>query len=97
MKTPAVSACEYCIDGMVPAGTHPTLGLVYQRCPYCTVLGALPPCLDCADIAVFPADFTCLHCMLVALAACGLTAAICPGCAGITYTVAIPPSEGELQ
>ena len=94
MKTASRHRCDYCIDGMIPAGSHDDLGPVYQRCPFCLYLhGTLRPCTDCHDTAVFPADYTCLHCLLGALADLGLTAALCPGCTGVTYVVALPDRE----
>lgn len=85
MRIPTCADCAYCIDGMIPDGHRLDLGPVYQRCPYCIAIGALAPCDECADNAVFPADFTCLHCLTDALALRGLVAAICPVCTGITY------------
>jgi hypothetical protein len=92
-RTRAVAACEYCIDGMIPAGYHLDLGPVYQRCPFCIALGLLPPCRECDDTAMFPANFTCLHCLAEALAEHGLLAAICPSCTGVTYTTATEAGE----
>jgi hypothetical protein len=94
MKTPTCRDCAYCIDGMAPDGTHPDVGPVYIRCPYCIALGTLPACRECGDNAVFPADYTCLHCLLGALADAGLIAAICCSCAGVTYVTALPDEAG---
>ena len=94
MRTTTCRDCDYCIDGMIPAGTHPDLGPVYQRCPFCLYHnGALRPCAECWDTAVFPADYTCLHCLFGALADEGLTAAICTGCAGVTYVTRLPEAS----
>jgi hypothetical protein len=92
MKTPTCADCVYCIDGMIPAGMHPLLGTVYQRCPYCLDAAAIPTCFECDDTAAFPADYKCLHCLVVDLAQRGLLAAICPGCLGVTYI--LDPAEG---
>jgi hypothetical protein len=97
MRTPTCADCAYCLDGMLPGveGLHPQLGLVYQRCPFCMATGAIPLCTECGDNAVFPADFTCLHCLLEALAARGLTAAICPSCTGVIYVTTLPTQAGD--
>ncbi len=96
MSTRTLSACEYCIDGMIPAGSRLDLGPVYQRCPYCIALGLISPCHQCDDLAVFPANHTCPHCIQEALATRGLVAAICPTCTGVTYIVS-RPQRGETQ
>ena len=85
MRTPTCADCAYCIDGMIPAGYRLDLGPVYERCPYCIALGIIPPCHQCDDLASFPANYSCPHCMEEALAARGLLAVICPGCLGVTY------------
>jgi hypothetical protein len=84
----AVAACEYCIAGMIPAtAPHQVLGLIYQRCPYCLALGVLSACGDCADVAMFPAAFQCLHCLVIDLANRDLAPAVCPGCLGVTHVI----------
>jgi hypothetical protein len=70
--------CLWCLGGYVPAGTHPILGLVYHACTNCT-----DQCPCCDGVGLFPADTTCPHCLLDALAAVGYTAVFCHTCAGV--------------
>ena len=97
MRRPTCHDCDYCLDGMMPAGSHPDLGPVFIRCPFCLFTDALRPCRECGDCALFPADYTCLHCLLGVLADIGLTAAVCCGCAGITYITTLPDTDTDTD
>lgn len=78
-------SCEFCIEGMQPAGLHPILGAIFQCCLYCD-----PPCPGCNGHALFPAfgmfGGTRIH---DALAKRGLFATQCHTCSGITAVAPI--------
>jgi hypothetical protein len=98
MSIPGVHyECDFCIDGFLPSGQHPELGPIYVFCPFCLFNEAIPSCPDCANTACFPASPSCRHCLLNELAESGLTAAICPTCAGVTYTCALPDPREDTQ
>ncbi len=82
MFGPLLEDCAYCIDGNMPAGTPDVLGPVYTPCRVC-----LPACPSCGGGGVFPANFTCLHCLATALAALGLAPLLCGCCLGVVDLV----------
>jgi hypothetical protein len=78
MSLPNIRDCYYCLEGNQPAGTHRILGPVYRPCGVC-----LAVCPLCEGQGLFPADFTCWHCLALFLATLGLAPVICHGCTGI--------------
>jgi hypothetical protein len=80
--------CRYCLGGFVPAGTNPILGLVYQTCLHCQ-----DRCRCCESAGVFPADSTCIHCLIKALANVGMTPVFCHTCSGV---IAVYPPEAMV-
>ena len=70
--------CLYCIDGNMPAGTHDILHEVYRPCPLC-----LHVCSLCDGEGLFPADYTCIPCLILRLAGLGLAPVLCAHCKGV--------------
>jgi hypothetical protein len=89
--------CEYCIEGFQPSGIDLYLGPVYMACRECLDCGELKVCKSCDSDSLFPADFTCIHCLAVHLARYGLAAVICPDCGGITDFRALDDLTGGTQ
>ena len=83
------TGCRYCIDGNLPAGTHPVLGEVYQACPDC-----LGTCPTCGGKGLYPAGFSCLACCLRHLICLGLVPALCPDC---TAVIDLLPLDTPLE
>jgi hypothetical protein len=77
--------CWFCIDGNLPAGIHDVLGEVYAPCPHC-----LHGCPTCDGEGLFPADYTCLPCLLIRLAAHGLAPLLCARCHGVLDLIPRP-------
>ena len=91
MSTPPATGtdCAWCIDGYTPAGILPILGPVYTPCPH------TQPCPACGNQCVFPATFSCLHCLHTHLTAHHANAVICPDCGGITHLITNTDTAGE--
>jgi hypothetical protein len=86
---PSTPDCALCIDGVMPAGTHPVLGPVVQPCPTCAFV-----CHRCTGRGVFPATQHCLHCFVTDLAEHhGLAPLLCPGCHGVLALIPYPPPQ----
>ncbi|MFB6396177.1 hypothetical protein [Polymorphospora lycopeni] len=70
--------CLWCIDGNTPAGIHGVLNEVYRPCPVCLIV-----CDLCEGEGLFPAEYTCLHCLTDRLARLGLAPVLCAHCLGV--------------
>jgi hypothetical protein len=77
--------CWFCIDGNLPAGIHDVLREVYAPCPHCLIV-----CPACQGEGLFPADYTCLPCLLIRLAARGLAPLLCARCHGVVDLIPRP-------
>jgi len=89
MTTPSASDCALCIDGVMPAGTHPVLGPVVKPCPTCVFV-----CPTCTGKGVFPATQHCLHCFTADLATGHrLAPVLCGGCQGVIALIPYPSSR----
>lgn len=70
--------CLWCVDGNTPAGIHDILGPVYIPCRACIQL-----CPICEGEGLFPANFTCIACLVEHLAADNLAPVLCRCCSGL--------------
>ena len=80
MSTPTTNTdCLLCIDGYMPGGNAVHLGPIYVACPTCR-----PDCPGCDGDSMFPANFHCLACFLIAMTRYDVTIVFCTVCGGIT-------------
>lgn len=71
--------CLLCLDGHVPAGTHPVLGPVFHDCPIC-----IEPCRTCHGWGLTVALVGYFELLTEALWHLGFEVNLCRECLGVT-------------